>query len=100
MELVTGQVDGGKLGVADLDLLGVVVFVELGVDLQACAGGRCGDRVDHDLVAGQRASAPGLGDVAEQPMLDLVPLRGAGREVADPDLKAGGIGELLQLKLP
>ncbi len=71
MELIAGQVDGSKLSVGDLDLLWVVALVEAGVDLQSLTGGGRGDRVDHDLVAGQRASAPVLGDVAEQPVLDL-----------------------------
>ena len=35
------------------------------------------------LVADQRMAAPVLGDEAEQPMLDLVPLAGARREMAD-----------------
>jgi hypothetical protein len=33
-------------------------------------------------------------------MLDFVPLRGAGREVADGDLQPGLVSELLQLDLP
>jgi hypothetical protein len=32
--------------------------------------------------------------------VDHVPLRGAGREVADRDLKAGLIGQALELDLP
>jgi len=38
-------------------------------------------------------SAPVHRDVAEQPVLDLVPLRRSRREVADGDLKAGPDGE-------
>src|SRR5206468_10430281 len=52
------------------------------------------------LVADQRAAAPVLGDQAPEAVLDLVPLAGAGWEVADRDRKAGLIGELLQLQLP
>ena len=100
MEVVALEVDRGEFGVGDLDLLGVVVLVEAGVDLQALARRRRGDRVDDDLVADERSSAPVLGDVAEQPVFDFVPLAGAGREVADADLKAGLVGELLQLELP
>jgi hypothetical protein len=49
-----------------------------GADSQAGAGGGGGDRVDDDLVAGQRPPTPVEGDVGEQPVLDLVPLGGAG----------------------
>jgi hypothetical protein len=38
--------------------------------------------------------------VAEQAVLDPVPLRGAGRIVVDVEHEAGGVGELLQLDLP
>lgn len=79
---------------------GVVALVELGVDLQPGAGGRLGDRVDDDLVADQRPAAPVFGDEAPQAMLDLVPLAGGGREVADRYLKAAVVGEALQLGLP
>ena len=48
--------------------------VELRVDGQAGAGGGRGDALHHDLVAGQRSAAPVHRDVAEQAMLDPVPL--------------------------
>jgi hypothetical protein len=48
----------------------------------------------------QRLAAPVDRDVAEEAMLDPVPFAGGGWEVADGDLKAGLVGELLQLDLP
>jgi hypothetical protein len=39
-------------------------------------------------------------DVAEQPVLDRVPLACAGRKVTDADLKARVVGEALKLGLP
>src|SRR3954463_5695006 len=51
-------------------------------------------------MARERVAAPILGDVAEQAVLDLVPLRGAGRIVADRDRQPGLVGKLLQLELP
>jgi len=45
-------------------------------------------------------AAPVLGDEAEQAVLDLVPLAGAVREVADGDRHPDFIGELLQFHLP
>jgi hypothetical protein len=71
VERVGREVDRGELLVGDLDLLRVLALVESRVNLQAGAGRcRC-DRVDDDGVADQRPTAPGLADVAEQPVLDL-----------------------------
>jgi len=53
--------------------------------------------VGDDFVAGQRAGAPVVGEVAEQPVLDLVPCRGAGWDVADGDRQSGLGGQLGQL---
>jgi hypothetical protein len=85
VEVVALGLDGGELGVGDLDLVGVVALIELRVDLEPGAGGGRGDQVDDRLERDEWAPAPVLGDEAEQAVLDLVPLRGAGREVADRD---------------
>src|SRR5206468_11470137 len=87
VEGVAGEVDGGDVGVADLDPFRVAAFVEARVDAQPGAGRGCGDQVDDHLAADQRLAAPVLADEAEQAVLDLVPLAGAGREVADADLE-------------
>jgi hypothetical protein len=100
MERVAVKVDGLDLVVGDADLVGVAAIVEAGVDLKTGAGRGRGDQVDDRLQAVQRLAAPVDRDVAEQPMLDAVPLAGGGREVADTDLQAGLVGELLQLDLP
>src|SRR4051794_15395058 len=50
--------------------------------------------------ADERAASPSLGDVAEQAMLDRVPLRGTGRIVADRDRQAGLVGQFRHLTLP
>ena len=70
--------------VADLDP-GLVIgrCPSAALTIRPRAGRRAGDQVDDHLVAHQRPAAPVLGDEAEQPMLDLVPLAGARREVAD-----------------
>ena len=44
--------------------------------------------------------APVLGDVTEQPMLDLVPLAGPRREVTDAYAEVALIGELLEFQFP
>jgi len=77
------------LGVGDFDAFGIGAFVKFAVHPQA--GPRCGgcDQLDHGEPTGQRLAAPSLGDVAEQAVLDLVPLRGSGWKVADLKRQAG-----------
>src|SRR5262250_57878 len=100
MECVAGDVERGHLGVADLDAFLVGALVEQAFDLEARLGGRGADQLDDRNAIGERAAAPVLRDVAEQTMLDPVPLRCARRIVVDMELEAGGVGELLQLDLP
>src|SRR5207302_2660481 len=87
--VVPGQRQGVQLGLADRDAGRVGAGVQLGVHGQAGAGGGGRDRVHDHFVAGQRAAAPVHGDRGEQPVLDLVPPGGAGREVAAGDLQPG-----------
>src|SRR5450432_4389602 len=89
MKLTASDVDGLELGVCDLDLVGVGVLVEPGVDLEPGAVRGAGDEVDDRLERDQRLAAPVHRDEREQAVLDFVPLRGAGREVADLDLELG-----------
>jgi hypothetical protein len=86
--------------VADLGPGGVGRVVQDGGDLQAGVGGGRGDAGHRVLLGHQRPGPPGAGDVAEQPVLDLVPLAGAGREVAHPDLQPGMSGPDGQLVFP
>ena len=72
--------------------------VERALDLEPGPCGGRADQLDHGEAVGQRAAAPVLRDVAEQPMLDLVPLRGAGRIVTDVDRQSGLVGKRLQLR--
>lgn len=71
MEVVALQRQRGHLLVADLDALGVLGGVELGLHGQPGAGGGGGDELHDDLVAFQGAAAPVHGDVGEQPVLDF-----------------------------
>jgi hypothetical protein len=43
-------------------------------DLETGLGGCCPDQLDHGQAIRERPAAPVLRDVAEQPVLDLVPL--------------------------
>ena len=53
----------------------------------------------HDGLEGsQRFAAPVLSDVAEEAVLNLVALAGAGREVRDADTQLEFVAELLHLR--
>ena len=78
MECVTLDIEGHHFGVADLDALRVVACIKLTSDRQASPGRGGRDQFDHRFSAGQGFAPPGLSNVAEQPMLDFVPLRGPG----------------------
>src|SRR5271168_133311 len=100
MEVFTVNVDGLQFGVCDADLVGVGALIEAGVDLEPAAGRGRADQVDDRLQGGERLAAPVHGDEAEQAVLDSIPLAGAGREMADSELKAGLVCEFSQLELP
>src|SRR5689334_6634228 len=78
----------------------VTAPVEPRTNDQAAAVRRVRDQVDDGLVGAQWTAAPVDGDEREQPVLDLVPLAGSRREVADADGDAELVGEPLQLVLP
>src|SRR5262245_34651953 len=87
-------------GGGDLDAFLVGPRIEYALDLQArlCRGGA--DQLDDGDAIHQRFSSPVLGNVAEEAMLNLVPFRGAWRQVMDVNGEVCVIGELLQLNLP
>jgi hypothetical protein len=70
---------------ADRDPDGVVAVVEVGLDPQTGARGRGRDRLNNDLMAGQRPAPPVERDVREQSVLDFVPLACRRRIVTDGD---------------
>ena len=85
MELVALDVEACHLLVSHLDPFRIAPRVQHAVHHQpACRCGR-GNQIYDGRMADERAASPILGDVAEQAMLDLVPLRGAGWIVADRD---------------
>src|SRR5208283_2457860 len=89
MELIAGDVEGFHLGLADPDAFAVGAGVERAVDFQAGLGGGGADQFDHAKASGERPAAPVLRDLAEQPVLDLVPLRRARRIVVEVDHEPG-----------
>src|SRR4051812_5263448 len=88
------------LGIGHRHALGIAVRVKLAPHAQASPGGGCADQIHDDTVAHQRRGAPVLADEREQPVLDRVPLRGAGRQMMDRDGQTARISQPLQLPLP
>ena len=95
MELVARHVDGCHFVICNGDALRVIVGVEFAVYGQAGVGGGSADQVHNDAVANQRLGPPVHADEREQPVLDLVPLAGARREVMHTDLDAEFVGQAL-----
>ena len=100
VELIAGDVEALHCGIADFDALLIAARVERALDFEAGVGGGCADQLDHGKAIGERSAAPVLRDMAEQAVLDLVPLRCAGRIVVDVDHEPGLVGELLQFEFP
>src|SRR5271154_2936734 len=75
MERVAVDVEGLHLGIANLDALLVGARVERTLDLQASLGRGRRDQLDDGQSVRQRSATPALRDMAEQAVLDLVPLR-------------------------
>ena len=100
MKGVSVDVEGVHLIVGNLDPLGIIVFVENGMNDKPLARSGIGDQVDDDLVACEWDPLPVHADVGEAPMLDFVPFRGSLREVAHPDRSVDLVGKHLQLLLP
>src|SRR3954465_14818039 len=94
------NVEGGHFSGGDLDALLVSVGVQFALDRQAGRCGGSGDQVDHGQAAGQGTATPVLRDMAEKAMLDLVPLRGSGREMAPRDRQPGLVSQFLKPTLP
>jgi hypothetical protein len=92
MELITLDVEAFHLGVGDFDAFVVGSRVECAFYFETGFGRGCGDQFDDGQPIGERPAAPVLRDVAEQAVLDLVPLRRAWRIVVDLEYKPGVIG--------
>src|SRR6266436_7764081 len=100
MECVALDVERLHLGIADFDALFVGRGIECALDFQAGFGRRRSNQLDYRHAIDEWSSAPSLRDVAEQAVLDLVPLRRARRIVMDVEHEARLVGELLQFELP
>src|SRR5208282_3025546 len=89
MERIAGDVEAFHRGIADFDALLIAARVERAFDLEPGVGGGCADQLDHGETIRERSAAPVPRDVAEQAVLDPVPLRCAWGIVVDVDGKPG-----------
>src|SRR5258708_7923950 len=82
-------------------IAGLIDFgIQLSMNFETGFGRGRRDQIDDCLEALERFSAPVLGNVREEPMFDLVPLAGSGREVTDHDTQPGSIGQPFPLCFP
>ena len=85
LDLVGIEVEPLHLAIGDPDALGVLFLHQVSAHGEA-GGGAGGTKVLQDqLIAFEGAALPVLADLAEEAVLDGVPLRGTGRVVADGD---------------
>ena len=95
VKLVPPQTHARKFVVFNLGSGWVGGGIKFGVNLQSLRSGGGGNEVDNHFEAQERLAAPILTDAAKQSVLDLVPLAGARRQVADSDPQSRFIGQLL-----
>src|ERR1700754_4977254 len=100
VELVSLDVQRTEFLGRDLLAGWIAATIEPRADDETASVGGVADQVDDGLVGPQGTTAPVDRDEREQPVLDLVPLAGARRKVADVDREVEFIGELLKLGLP
>src|SRR5437588_42954 len=74
--------------------------VESAAHSEAGFGGSSRDQLDDDAITDEWLGTPVLADETEEAVLDFVPLAGAGRQVADHDVDAELVGQLLQFAFP
>src|SRR5258708_27868327 len=100
MEFIALDVERLHLGIGDFDALLVGRGIERTLDFQAGFGRRRSNQLDYGHAIDEWSPAPGLRDVAEQAVLDLIPLPRARRIVMDVGHEVRPVSELLQLDLP
>jgi len=93
---VAGEVESLELGIADTLADGIGFLKVCGGHLQARSRGRVADEAKQHGECAQHVSRPSRRDLAEQAMLDGIPLRRSRRIVADGDFQPGFVREILE----
>jgi hypothetical protein len=78
MEIMSHDINFRDLFVGDFDSRGVLLLVQLRLDIEALPGGGAADEIEDGLVADERTASPVLGNEGEHAVFDPVPLGGAG----------------------
>src|SRR5579863_9282290 len=100
VEVVRLDVETGELVVRDGNGLLVEMAVEGGLDAEPRLGHGVPDEAEDGFDPLEWSTAPVLRDVAEHPVLDLVPLARARRVVRDGHVEARLVGEALEFQFP
>ena len=100
VEGVAGEVDGRHLGGIGFFTRLVGGFVALGFHFQSSVRGGSGDQFHDHFVTDQRLASPILRDVAEKPMLDLVPFAGGWGKMTHADFQSEFAAQLRQTPFP
>src|ERR1700687_1442400 len=100
MEGVAVEIDGVECGVGDFDTLWIFVLVEFCAHSESSASCGCGDQLNNGLEASQGFPSPVDRYEGKEAMFDLVPLAGAGWQMANGDGNAQSISQCLQFHFP
>src|ERR1700730_9325203 len=100
VELSTFEVDGGHVCIRYDNPAGVLAGVEFTVHREAGFGGSGRDQLDDHPIADEWLGTPVLADEGEEAVLNLVPLAGAGRQVADRNVEVELVGQRLPFAFP
>src|SRR5438128_1242272 len=98
-DLVASQLQGLELGLRDFQAA-LVASIEVSCgNFQARRGRGAANEAHKDLQRAEHITCPRGRDLAEESVLDGIPLRGSRRVVADRDLQPALVRELLQALL-
>src|SRR5665213_2937511 len=100
MKAIARNLQAIHLLVGDLDADRIKPGIKLCFDDKASLRSDAADELHYGLVIDERPATPVLGDVTEEPVLDLVPLAGAWRKMGNADVQACSVREGLKLGLP
>jgi hypothetical protein len=100
MKRIGVKIDSFHFVIGDGAPRGVLAAVQAASHSQALRGRRPGNEIHDGFVITQRLAPPIRRDEGKEAMLDLVPLAGPWRKMADGQTQTGFVGECLQLQLP
>lgn len=100
MKALPVQVELRHLGLGDPPPSRVLAPIRSAGHAQPFRGGGPGNEVHDHFIVAARLAPPVRRDEGKQPVLDLVPLTRAGREMVDGDRQGRVVGEPLELELP